>query len=253
VSKPLFSRHWELQQKNIHFARQARHDEAFVNKIVQAVGNKIDESLRTTIRCLEMIGENQLDCPKLCLVIPGRSERGDSSILRTIRTLPETGHVQILLFFVCASEMVPIDVPIRLSMPKKWLTRVAFAIKATIMVLNLSTLIAGVPLALPIPGDTFKEKLRCLDEIFSEFITKGEYDALQSVVRDSGNVSAEARDSLKGLRKEIRELSQASYQAIAQVAGENVEWRESMELCANKSGVVAWVLKRNADTWRNSS
>lgn len=256
VSNSMFSKHWEIQQKNKQYAYQARRDEAFADRIVKAVGSKIDESLQSTMRCLELIGQNELACPKLCLVVPTRSERGDSSILRTIRTLPEAGKVQLLLFFVCASEKVPIDTPIRLTMPKLWLKRVAFAVKATIVVLNLATTLAGSPVRLPVPGNNFKQEIRHLDELFSEFITVEQSAALQDIMLDSTKVDEfplETLNKLEQLQGQIREMSQESYREIAQVASENVEWRESMELCANKSGVLGWVLKRNADTWRNSS
>lgn len=228
-------------------------DRKLHNLIAESVKLGVDKALRSSLnnevgkimRSLELIGKNELACPNLCFLVPTKSSRGSSSFMSLMHSLRHLGQSTVLLYFVCAYDKTPMPVPMMLYKNRAWLKVAVPIVKASILIASLAIQLQGSPVQIPIPGGNFKDQLRNMDALMSQFVTPEESLQIERYVAASMRGDASA-----SLAFDATKLKDIAYHAIKEVAMENDEWRKYMELVqCKKTGEFAWVHKKNKDKW----
>ena len=240
----LFHRHIELQRRNADERHKAEIYQAKLETLQKnAKKSDLDAATSRVMRGLESIGNDELKCPRLCLLVLNKGTRGKQSMRRMKTRVRSIWSQTIHIYFVCACSKLPVWPPVKVQKKREWMKKVVPAVKATIVVMNLALAASMTHLQIPLEGGNAKDQLRCMDELVDKFLSPEEAktieeDMTRAFEGDSESPSLEATT-----------LTHAAYLEIEKVANEDGRWRNSMRLSRNKSGELAWVHRNHVKKW----
>ena len=246
ASQALLSKHLQFQRKN----SQAIADRlSHILERLENVDQRVDRAVNKLMRGQELLGKDELSCPKLCFIVPTKANRGKQGIMSMVHSLRDLAQTTVLLYFVCDYDKTPVLPPLMLYKNKAWVRKVAPAVQLSILIAGLALNLNGVPAQIPVPGMDFKDQLRNLEALMSEFVSP---EDAATIERCCASSVSSGRDS-SAFSLPATKLADTSYQVIKEAAKGNSEWRTSMVLVqCKKTGEFGWVRKNNAEKWAKS-
>ena len=254
ASQALLSKHVKLQRKNSRSFQGSlscileRFEASFDQRVDKAVRSALLPEISKIMRGQELLGKDELTCPKLCFIVPTKANRGKQGFMSMVHSLRDLAQTTILLYFVCDYDKSPVLSPLVLYKNKAWVRKVAPAIQLSILIASLALNIEGVPVQIPVPGFNFKDQLRNMEALMSEFVSP---EDAATIERFASSISSGSESSTFSLT--ATKLADTSYQEIKEAAKDKPEWRTSMVLVqCKKTGEFGWVRKSNAEKWAKS-
>jgi serine/threonine protein kinase len=228
--------------------------EAFSNKVVQNLGEKLDPKLNVISQQLDGVIE-RIDAA--LPVLAHLDRRLNNEIPRTIFLLPadikscckhprswlsSLALKKYYLFFVCPVSQQVVSPPIKLKVNQDWFHKAAPVLASGLFLVQVG-LKAGLNVTLDLDGAAsklFHFSLDCMRQMLDEFsviLKKSGDDGLMKRLRcGGGNTTLSDKD--------IRELSGDAYELVAEKAREQTGWRSQMEpVRLPPSPKVFWVAK----------
>lgn len=182
-------------------------------------------------------------CPKLVWIIPDAKVKLNGRKPSTWVT--GLTDISIRVYFVCEHSFEPVSTPVRLTVKRKWLRKIAPAVKISLFVLRLATSCVGLPL--PVLGCTsLAEQLNIETEFIDSLLEKTDQlflDSSESLFTDG--VSDFDSDRMKTLTGPAYDLL-----ADGVRTGGQLGWQDEMKPVMNTNNARIWV-KNEFVTHRN--
>jgi serine/threonine protein kinase len=196
---------------------------------------------------VSLMASGRLQCPRLCLLWPVRSNRG----IRSRIAIASEYH----LVFLCAHDKTPVRTSVIIKEPKKWIKKAAPLIKFALFSLRvMATASGGIPIpSLPdcIVGDSLSDRM---ERVLREMEILLDPEAIRSL-EDWVDGVTDNREWVSAIGTREREISEEAYASLAEEAykPKNRDWMNEMEIGYKEGGMFAWVKKENLNAWKSTA
>ena len=173
-------------------------------------------------------------CPRLVWIIPSKSFTVSAGNPST--WIQKLTDVPVKVYFICEHTFTPINKPVILTVKKKWLQKVAPALKVTLFVLKLTTTLAGLPFPMPNIENLSKQVA-----IATQFVDSL-LDTVQChLINRSETLFTDGTQDFDS--EQMKSLTGQAYDLLADGVrtGGQLSWQDELKPVLNENGATIWV------------
>jgi hypothetical protein len=181
-------------------------------------------------------------CPKLVWIIPGTAVKISAKNPRT--WIKGFTDIPVKVYFLCEHSFRPVSQPVIITVKRKWLGRIAPALKITLFVLKLTTSIAGLPFPV-VDVSNLSQQV----EMAAEFVDSLLDTDQCSLINQAETLFTEGTQEFNN--EQLKTLTGQAYDLLADGVrtGGQLRWKEELKPVMNANGATIWVKNEYVDRY----